>query len=323
MSQPALPFISLGIIAFILVFWLYILLRFTIIRVYRTAKSSESKTGKMVTGKVTAYKTVGKPKANKWQKITIEVEFENFVGTPIKEELTFIDTKPYSMRYKEGNRIDLRVNPEGRVPVQPAGGQMQIGKPFLLISLGVIGGYVYGCYWLFQKLEAKVNGDFDQIPAVVNNSSIVEMAMITIGTLVFQLLIMRLVMGKILGKKSKISGSKLKYYGLRAVAEIDKYEDTGTLINNNPMVRFYYSFTTERGEVQKGMDKMIVGKLDIGQLPEMKEKNVMYLAEDPSTSKFEETLKGNMLSGCMNIIVLYIVFIMSAILVGNFISAVL
>lgn len=258
----SLAHISIGIIGVILLFWFIIILRFTVIRIFKATSEQNDRKGRVVAGKVTKYQAIGGVNA-KMQRVKIEVEFPNFAGTLIRHELMFVDSKPYANRYREGNRIDLRINPEGRIPVQPVGSKLSVGKVFLFISIVLIGGYIYACYWMYKKLMLKIDGDFDQVGALMENSGLVEISLITIGALAFQLLIMRFVMRFASSKKTGVSDTHLKFYGKKTVAQITKYEDTGTTINDNPVVRFHYTFTTESGMQQTSTDKMLVGKLDL------------------------------------------------------------
>jgi hypothetical protein len=66
-----------------------------------------------------------------------------------------------------------------------------------------------------------------------------------------------------------------------------------------------------------------VGKLQIGLLPTMKEKEVFYLPQSPENSKFTENLTPQSFVGCLNGVLILQALIFSTILIVIYLAGVL
>lgn len=261
----------------------------------------------------------------KFEIVKLLVEFNNLSGTTIQEELRFVDSKPFERRYENGNSVSLRIDlSKGAAQnLKLDGGQTVIGKSFILISAVLLSGAIYGTYFLYQLTNFRIQGKLENISLLFEkNESMPMLGLIFLGVLIFQYFLFNkigLLSKHIIDDLNK----ELKYKGKRAVANIQRYEDTGVSINDNPKVRFYYAFSTEGGTVIQGKDELVIGKLDIGRLPDMKEKNVIYLPENPNQSLLEENLKNNNLKGCLNLMIILQALIFSAIIIGNYVYGIL
>lgn len=311
--------ISLSIIGLIIVFWFIVILKYTLLRILKLKLSANiNERGQTIDGKVIASETKGSGKFKR-QKIT--VEFLNFAQTPITEEFRFVDTKPEQYRYEVGKRVSLILNPDLKKggPIKLAGASTQISKVFILISLLIISGYAYGVFKLYEYCTAILGGNWANYEMLVeNNEAMPTVGIVFLSVLIFNSFIFKMI-SSITKSKKNISDVELKYHGAKAMAAINKYEDTGVSVNDNPMVKFHYTFEDKYGKVHVSDDKIIVGKLDIGQLPALKEKEVLYLVNDPSQSKFVENLKPNVLGGCLKGVSYLVAFIFSIILMVMFI----
>lgn len=315
--------ISFSFIVLIVVFWFYILLKVTFIWIWKLKKTDESaEIGQPINGTVTASSATN---AGKYKSMNITVEFPNFAQTLITEDFRFVDSRPEENRYAIGKRIMLFVNQnaKGGPSIKLGGGKAVVGKFYLFISTVLVGAYVYGAYQLFRFCHKQIHGDWGQLDELFSVSSEINtVGFIFLGVLLFNYFLFKYI-STVFGGKIKSSDRELKYYGEKAVATISKYEDTGMTINDNPMVKFYYTYQDKYGTTHSGEDKKLVGKLDIGLLPTTKEKDVIYMSQNPGVSKFVDNLKPTMaMGGCLNGVVLLIAFIFSCILMGMFIASI-
>ena len=314
--------ISLLLIGLILLFWFVILIKFTLYKIIKLKLSGNSEErGQIIDGKVIASETKG---TGKYKRVKITVEFLNFAQTQVSEEFRFVDTKPEQYRYELGKRVGLILNPDIKKgsPIKLSGAKTEISKAFFLVSLILISGYCYGVKLLYEYCNTFLNGNWSNAESLVEkNEAIPTVGLVFLGVLIFNSFVFKLI-SSVTKSNKKVSDSELKYYGAKALAKITKYEDTGVSVNDNPMVKFHYTFEDKYGKTHISEDKMIVGKLDIGQLPTMHEKDLLYLPSDPSKSKFVENLKPNFLGGCLNGVFYLIALIFSIILMVMFIASI-
>lgn len=302
--------ICIGLVLIIVFFWLYKLVTGTVLRILRSAKEQSSKTGRIVQGEVVEYEDLGEHSGGR--KIKITLELPNYADSIITEELTFVDSRPRENRFDVGKRIPLSLDDTRVKPVQLVGGQVQLNKFILGAAFVLIAAYLYGMWFLYAGIEMSTNWEWAKLERVFSDELLMQ-----VGVMIPQLFIIWIVTratGINVGKKAGLTDRRLKYHGIRTTAQILKYEDTGTLVNHNPLVKFFYSFTDKKGNTIQSTSKLIVGKLDIGLLPQMKEKDIMYLPKTPKVSKFVEGMSMKSFAGCFRVIFLFVIFIQSVVL---------
>jgi hypothetical protein len=315
--------LSLLIIALVVVFWLYFVFKITVLRILKLKKADrQAEISEQVAGTVKSSTVMG---SGKFKVTKIEVEFPNFNRALITEEFKFADSKPEERRYEVGKRVYLLVNRDAKPGVQRVkmyGGKTMIGKGYLLFSALLISFAVYGTWYLHKATLAKAGGNLSNADVLfANNGPMPAIGIVFIAALVLQLGIFKAISRSVTGK-SKGSDSDLKYFGEKVMATITGYKDTNVMINNNPMVKFNYTFKDKYGTEHPGEDKLVIGKLEIGRLPEMTEKEVFYLPDMPDKSKFTENLKPQSFIGCLNGVLLFEAFVFSCILIGMYLDGI-
>lgn len=305
-------FIALLLIA---VFWLYRLFIRPILRIfkrYKTAKATQQQ-GMPVQGTITASQYLGKASSRGFRLIRITVAFANFVGTLITEQFRFVDTKPYQNRFEVGKTIRLSLNDQAissnRVTL--ADQTIKIKRKTLAIYLILWSTSVYLLYhYIAQPLWTKAHQDIHQLIPMFDSLAPALLVYIFSGTLVLIYFIFKLI-DVALGKRPK---GDFKYYGLQASAHINGYAKTGTRVNDNPMVKFDFTFTTNTGETIHSSDTQLIDELAIGRIHEIKQKEVMYLADAPQKAVFADNLHESpqiQTSKILNMVFQLILFIFS------------
>lgn len=312
--------LSLFIIAAIVIFWLLFIIKITILRYFKLRRSvDESEKGRPVTGTIVSITKTGK---GRLQSIRMTVEFPNLSQTLIKEEFRFVDSRPEEYRYEEGKRVTILIDDmaKGGPVAKIAGGKMVIGKGFLLMSAILLSTAIYGTWYLYKLTLTRIENDWSRVDELfMEDGPMPFMGIIFIGVLLFQAFVFRAVRN-IGSSKKKVNDRELKYYGEKAMASILRYEDTNVTINDNPKVRFHYSFTDRNGRTHTSEDSMVIGKLQIGLLPTMHEKEVFYLPQSPENSKFTENLAPQSFTGCLNGVLILEALIFSTILLIMYVT---
>jgi hypothetical protein len=315
--------LSFFIIAAIVIFWLLFVIKITILRYFKLRRAAdESEKGRPVTGTILSVTKSGR---SRFQAIRMTVEFPNLSQTMIKEEFRFVDSRPEEYRYEEGKRVTILIDDtaKGGPVAKIAGGKTVIGKGFLLLSAILLSGAFYGSWYLYKVTQLRIENDWSRVDELfMTDGPMPLMGIIFIGVLIFQWLVFRGIQ-KMGSSRKKINDRELKYYGEKALATINRYEDTNVTINDNPKVRFHYSFFDRNGRSHTSEDTVIVGKLQIGLLPTMKEKEVFYLPQSPENSKFTENLTPQSFVGCLNGVLILQALIFSTILIVIYLAGVL
>ncbi|MBK8924680.1 MAG: hypothetical protein IPM74_01960 [Crocinitomicaceae bacterium] len=180
----------------------------------------------------------------------------------------FKDSQADSFRFEEGNSVDilLQTTPDGAYRAVLAGMQTKPGKIFYLTSLILIGGFAFFIWYLYTSTFEAMHQDWSKIDHLfIYNSAMPMMGIILAGTLGMIYVIFRVVSKSISGGQSK-QDTELLFKGICTPAKLLSYSDTNVTINNNPMVKFNYSYQDQHGSAHQGADKVIVNRLDIGKL---------------------------------------------------------
>jgi len=93
-------------------------------------------------------------------------------------------------------------------------------------------------------------------------------------------------------KKMNMGGKVefLKFKGKRALASITRVEQTGTMINDQPEIRFHVEFLDGAGRNVSAQIKKIVSLIDVAQVRSQKEAFVFYDPNNTQTVAFEEDI---------------------------------
>jgi len=302
--------LTLALVGIILLFWLYHLMKYCFCRyfcIYRNQKNGSIVKRQATILSVTTLKLGKKPL------LELLLLFNNLSGYPIHRKIRVWDSKPYLNRFEVDKTIPIGINlaKKPKDPVFLSLNESRISFTFVLICSIKLIVYVTGCYLLMSEAINKVFISPNQYERLFANSDIwySGVFVLVIIVIVYQLL---RTTGLLSNKSAETSKWDLIYYGQTVSAEITSFKDTGTLVNHNPLVEFFYSFKDGSGNIIKGSDRKIVGKLEVGSLYGMQTIDVMYLPKNPSLSKLAENLEAKGISKYLSFILLLTMFIFSA-----------
>ncbi|MDF0714827.1 hypothetical protein PY092_01590 [Muricauda sp. 334s03] len=245
------------------------------------------------------------------------VLFENFSGYHIHRKLRVWDSKPSLNRFQQDETIPVGLN-VARKPKDPVFLSQDVCRfsfVFVIIcSLKTI-VYVMGCYVLMGEALKKIFDAPESYESVFKHSNVWEMGLIFIGVTTLMYFLLQKI-GVLINGKTLAQIWNLLFYGLGTTATITGFKNTGTLINNNPVVGFTYLFESHTGQKVEGTDKKV---MEEGQSPEeIDQIGVMYIAGDPTISRFTENLESQNFTRFLNIIFMVVAFIFSAVFVFSF-----
>lgn len=282
------PWLALGILAVSIVLWLILLTGYFwkwIWRVFIAKRNVEQlkAEGEPREAKILTAVKLSKPGAA-YDTYELGLAFKNLVGTNIVQKMGINDAKPHERRFEVGKKVNLLIDREmKRIPYFIfATSEASIKIPrLILIFLGwlalvavVIAYYVYAYQTESQGMGWRFIGFGHPLlicPAV--------------------LLSYRFFLGFLLGKLAGTTddAALIKFKGIRTAAKLLAAGQTGTYINEQPMIRFELEYTDDQHRVYRKSLKKIVNLLD---LPVTKQEyiEIFYLKEDPERIAFASDL---------------------------------
>ena len=205
--------------------------------------------------------------------IRILVQFPNRVGTVIEKYFEITDTMPYQKRYERGSTVNLRIANDDRIPgVILADTQISFSATLGLGILLFVLCYMVGTFlWHYSMYSDGKGWRFLSLyhPWVFTPF---------IGILMFRGM-------RILVQGSPEKEERLLLGGKKAEARVQRAEQTGTMINDQPEIRFTLQFMDEKGKEYNVKFKKIVLLTEM-HLISQKTRTVLYLPEDPQQVMF-------------------------------------
>jgi hypothetical protein len=283
------PWLSLGIVAGSILLWLVVLVVFyqKWVLIYFTYKKNIEylrKEGEPREARILSVKKLAL-KGAKMDAYELWISFKNLVGTEIQQKAAVNDSKPFERRYEAGKKVGLLIDKElKRIPYFIfTGTEIRINKGVVLLrSLGwlalvalLVGYYVYayqseshGMGWRFMSFGH---------PLIVCPL-----------VLLFYRILVDLVVNK-LGGDYKDNTPLIKFKGIKTNARLISSSQTGTYINEQPMIRFELEYTDEKQQKHNGNIKKIVNLLDLNST-KVEYVEIFYLQSDPQRIAFASDL---------------------------------
>ncbi|SHE81434.1 hypothetical protein [Pedobacter caeni] len=283
------PWLSLFILAASIIMWIVVLVVFYqkwVLNVFTSKKNIEylEKEGEPREARILSVKKVTRPGAE-MDTYLLELAFKNLVGTEIVQKSGVTDSKPFERRYEVGKKVVLLIDKEmKRIPYFIFSGTIvKIHTKIVLFrTLGVLailvvllGYYVYayqseshGMGWRFMSFGH---------PLIVCPL-----------VLLFYRILVDLVVNK-LGGDYRDNSPLIKFKGVRTNARLISASQTGTYINEQPMIRFELEYTDDKQQTYNGNIKKIVNLLDLNSI-KVEHMEIFYLKSDPTRIAFASDL---------------------------------
>lgn len=235
--------------------------------------------GKDIKGVIRNIKPVNKSKSGILSQ-EIRIELNNFSGETIQHNMLIQDSRPDENRFNIGKTIHLKVDPDfKRNPYYILEGIK--GKVnYVLFLIWAIFLTAVLCYYSYAYTSE--NGGYGWRFLELFHPLLVIPACI----IFFVGLIYFIFKTFLKGKNSQKQQLKLIFWGIKTTATINEVQQTGTYINQQPQVKYTLTFTDQQGKSRQLSTKEIVSIMDIGYISSVKNREVIYLPEDPNIFDF-------------------------------------
>lgn len=277
----------------IILYWLYQLFISPIIKIYIRYSHSQkiSFSDTKVKGAIIHSEYNQKVKTIKGVLLDIKITLPNLVGTEIEQSFRFVDTKPEEKRFEVGKDIDVIIDEKApsKQQFKLVGGQYKLNFKVIGLLVFLLSLAIYALYFVLYPVWESTEGDFDTFLQLFHLEEVVSLLYIFIPTGIFTTVLINVLMKNITGKID----SKLIFHGYKAIAKITNLEQTNLRVNDEPQVKFSFSFQAKDGKTYQGSDKEVVNLIDIGTVRDIKEKEVIYLADSPEKAVFSSKIFNN------------------------------
>ncbi|MDQ0641018.1 hypothetical protein QF042_004583 [Pedobacter sp. W3I1] len=282
------PWLSLSLVAVSVLLWIILLVgyyRKWVIRTFSIIRNIEKlkNTGEPREAKIIEAVKVSKPNAA-YDAYELTLQFKNLSGSEIRQKTTINDAKPYERRYEIGKTVGILLDKEAnKVPYFIiASTEVSINKTIIvLINLAwltfvctVAGYFVYS----YQSESEGAGWRF---------MSVGHPLLTCAAALLLDSFLVSFIFGKFIGKPNE--SFLIKFKGIRTNARLLKASQTGTYINEQPMINFELEFTDQYNHKYKANVKKIVDLLDLD-MTKQEHISIFYLKENPDKIAFEKDL---------------------------------
>jgi hypothetical protein len=282
------PWLALGVAAASVVLWIILLAgyyRKWVLRNFSVKRNIErlKETGIHREAKILTSTKIARPNAS-YVTYELSLSFKNLVDTEIVQKMGVNDAKPYEHRFDAGKRIDLLIDKEVKnIPYFIISStEASINKTIItLINLGwfVLLGLVTSYYLYSYQSESEGMG--------WRFMSFGHPLIVCPAVLLFYRLLVEFVDKMLSGRQNNLPFIKFK--GVETTARLIKASQTGTYINEQPMINFELEFTDYRHQTHRTSLKKIVDILDLD-ITKQEQISIFYLKEDPQRIAFTSDL---------------------------------
>lgn len=285
------PWLALGLVVLSIIIWIILLTGYYnkwILRTLSIKRKIEhlKNTGIKREARILTSIDKSNPKVN-YSTYELNLSFKNLVGTQIEEKITVNDKTPYERRFEAGKNVELVLdqNPNDYPYMVLSSFQVSVrGNVILLlhITLLVIAALIAGYYCFAYQTESEGMGWRFM---VFYHPLLVCALILNLGNINL--------LGRLMSKFANQNPKNdfvIKYKGLPATARLLKASQTGTYINEQPVVEFVLEFTDHQNQRHGVSIKKIVDLLDLDSTRQ-KEVDIFYLKEDPKRVAFASDLK--------------------------------
>lgn len=284
------PWLAIGLVVLSVIIWVIVLAGYYhkwILQTLSVKRRIErlKNNGVKRDAKIITNVDMSTPRVN-YSTYELNLSFKNLVGTQIEEKLTVNDVKPYEHRFQEGKSVELVIdpNPTSYPYIVLSSFEVSIKmKLFILLHVAwfIVAALIAGYYYFSYQTESEGMGWRFM---VFYHPLIICALMLLFGNVgILARLILKLT------HQNPKNDFLIKYKGLPATARLLKAIQTGTYINEQPMIEFVLEFTDHQNHMHRVSIKKIVDLLELDSTRK-KEVAIFYLQEDPKKIAFADDL---------------------------------
>lgn len=282
------PWLALSLVLVSIILWLIVLLGYFykwILKVFISKNKIERLRTKGLSreAKIIGVAATSKP-TSKQKTFQVELLFKNLADTEISHKTIITDAKPHERRFEVGKKINILLDREAKQDPYFIIATTEVGLNFVSLALRIICWIVFlfaviGYYIYSYKTESYGMG--------WRFMSFGHPLLVCPAILLFFRFLLKFIYSKLTGLTG--DSSLIKFKGMKTMAKIVKVSQTGTYINEQPMIRFELEYTDNRHHLHRNNIKKIVNILELDSTKQ-EQVEIFYLPEDPTQIAFASDL---------------------------------
>nr|WP_294781147.1 hypothetical protein [uncultured Flavobacterium sp.] len=286
------PYLAFGLLGLSIVLWLVLFVLFIkkyFISLFDFKRNIEKIkiSGVLREAKILNAKIISKPNS-KFPKCELELSFKNLSNTEIKHKTVAIDTKPQENRFEKGKNLNLVIDSHLKHPpyFTLADSNCSIGLSHVILKTLVF--VINVCVVVFYYFYAYQTEGFGM--SWLFMSVLHPLITCPISSLLV-LSIIRLIIVSTSRQKNGVGHDEifLKLKGIKTTATILSANETGSYVNEQPVVAFRVQFTDEKNQMQQSTIRKIVKLINLHKTSQTKAE-IFYLPDNPKTVAFAADL---------------------------------
>lgn len=282
------PWLAISILILSVFLWLILFIgyfRKWILKIFITKRNLEKIKIKGVVRDAKIIKAIKTSKSGaKFNTYELELLFKNLADTEITHKTTIIDGKPHERRFEIGKKVGLILNRDMKQPPYFIIATTTATINLLSLALRILGWLllltiVIGYYFYSYQTESFGMG--------WRFMSFGHPLIVCPAVLLFYRFIARFIFHKLSGIDD--NSALIKFKGIKTMAKLIKASQTGTYINEQPMIRFELEFTDAQRHVHRSSLKKVIGLLELD-ITKQEQLEIFYLPESPTQIAFANDL---------------------------------
>ncbi|RWX00420.1 hypothetical protein [Flavobacterium cerinum] len=282
------PWVALSLLGVSIIIWIILLMGYFkrwFLQIFISKKNIEHIKNKGVRREAKILSAVKTSSLNaKYNTYELELSFKNLADSEIIQKITVNDAKPHERRFevdkKTGVLLDRDMKHKPYFIIATSDVSINILRTILILLtwLALLAGVIW--YYIYSyKLESHGMG----WRFIGFGHPLIVCALV----LLFYKFISRLVFRKLLGDPDDMT--LIKFKGIKTWAKVIRVSQTGTYINEQPMIRFDLEYTDNHKQLHRESLKKIVDLLNLDSTKQ-EQVGIFYLPDNPKQIAFASDL---------------------------------
>ncbi|MBJ2124459.1 MULTISPECIES: hypothetical protein [Flavobacterium] len=282
------PYWALGIVLLSVILWLILLIGYFQKWIFQVFVNKNNLEKIKLNGLRREAEIISSKKASKFNSkfdnYELELCFKNLANTEIIHKTNITDTKPNEKRFEAGKQISLLLDKYMKKPpyfvISSATPTLSIRNLTIRILGWLFFTFIVVAYYLFSY-QTESHGMGWRFMSFGHPLLIIPLV------LLFYRVLVQFIFKKLTGLDQ--NSVALKFKGIKTQAKLINVSQTGTYINEQPMMRFELEYKDTKNLVHQNSLKKVIGILDL----EMTKKqflDIFYNPENPNQIAFANDL---------------------------------
>lgn len=281
------PWLALSLLVVSILLWCFLLMVFYrkwVLNVFVSKRNIEylKQHGERREARILTATKLSKSNAD-YDTYELTLGFKNLVGTEIQQKSGVNDARPIERRFEVGKKVEILIDQEMKRIPYFIFASTEATIHFSVVILRTLG-------WLL--LLAAITGYY--LYAYQSESQGMGWRFMSFGHPLIVCPLVLLSYKILVGLFSKLSGQAddaalIKFKGVQTTAKLINASQTGTYINEQPMILFDLEYTDDRQQKHRGNLKKIVNLLDLN-MTKQEHIDIFYLKEKPERIAFASDL---------------------------------